>query len=266
MGIDWITVSAQIVNFLVLVWLLKRFLYQPVMRAMERREQRIIEQLGEAQVREQKADETVQQYLEKTRKLERECDEILAKVHERAAQQKKQLMDNARQEVAEIREHWLRQAAQEKEEFLGNLRHQVASSIQKIAHTALKELGDAGLEQQIIHSFINQLATLDQKLHALLLKEFENTFEPVRVTSTFVLDAQMRNEIEHAIHEHLMKGAKIEYEQSPELLCGIAVTVGAGQLGWNLAEYLNQLNQHVEEAFAPTASVAPIEKPGNNLC
>ena len=156
MGIDWITVSAQIINFLILVWLLKRFLYQPVMRAMGCREQRIIDQLNETQEREQKAEETVQQYLEKTRALERECEIILARAHERAVQQKKQLIDDARKEVAEIREHWLRQAYQEKEEFLGNLRHQVANSIQKIAHTALKELGNAQLETQIIHLFIDE--------------------------------------------------------------------------------------------------------------
>ncbi|MCP5245114.1 MAG: hypothetical protein H6937_03775 [Burkholderiales bacterium] len=261
MGIDWITVSAQIVNFLILVWLLKRFLYQPVMRAMARREQRIIAQLNEAQVREQNADETMQQYHEKSSALEREQDRILAKAHEQAAQQKKQLIDEARKEVAEIREHWLRQAHQEKEEFLGNLRHQVANSIQKIAHSALKELGDAELEKQIIHSFIDQLATLDQQSRILLLKAFKDASEPVHVTSTFVLDAAMRNTIKHAIHEHLFKGAVIEYTQSAELLCGIAVTVGSGRLGWNLADYLNQLNQRVEDAFAPAASVALNEKP-----
>ncbi len=49
MAIDWITVSAQIVNFLILVWLLKHFLYQPIIRAMDRREQRVSERLNEAQ-------------------------------------------------------------------------------------------------------------------------------------------------------------------------------------------------------------------------
>ena len=52
MAIDWVTVSAQIVNFLLLVWLLKRFLYQPVLSAMDRREQDIAERLGAALNRE----------------------------------------------------------------------------------------------------------------------------------------------------------------------------------------------------------------------
>ena len=62
MAIDWMTVSAQIVNFLLLVWLLKRFLYQPVLSAMDRREQDIAERLGAALDREQQAEAKIQQY------------------------------------------------------------------------------------------------------------------------------------------------------------------------------------------------------------
>ncbi len=51
MQIDWLTVIAQIVNFLILVWLLKRFLYQPVINAMDQREQRIAERLQKAELR-----------------------------------------------------------------------------------------------------------------------------------------------------------------------------------------------------------------------
>ena len=48
MLIDWFTVAAQALNFLVLVWLLKRFLYQPVLDAISTREQRIAKQLADA--------------------------------------------------------------------------------------------------------------------------------------------------------------------------------------------------------------------------
>ncbi len=260
MGIDWITVSAQIVNFLILVWLLKHFLYQPVMCAMARREQRIIAELNEAQTREQKADAAIKQYQEKSKALQRECDEILAKTHEDAAQQKKRLLDEARKEVAVIREQWLGQVRQEKEEFLGNLRYQVAGSLEKIARIALKELGNADLEKQIINSFINQLASLDRKSLTLLLQESENAAEPVHVISTFVLDDEMRGRIKRAIHECLIDGVEIKYEESFDLLCGIAITIGAGRLGWNLADYLHQLNDEIEDAFAPTAYVATTEK------
>ena len=48
MAIDWFTIGAQILNFLVLVWLLKRFLYQPVLDAIDKREKRIAATLADA--------------------------------------------------------------------------------------------------------------------------------------------------------------------------------------------------------------------------
>ncbi|HQU90423.1 MAG TPA: F0F1 ATP synthase subunit B, partial [Denitromonas sp.] len=48
MLIDWFTVVAQLLNFLILVWLLKRFLYQPVLDAIDAREQRIAKELAQA--------------------------------------------------------------------------------------------------------------------------------------------------------------------------------------------------------------------------
>jgi F-type H+-transporting ATPase subunit b len=48
MLIDWFTVGAQVLNFLILVWLMKRFLYQPILDAIDAREQRIAAELANA--------------------------------------------------------------------------------------------------------------------------------------------------------------------------------------------------------------------------
>ncbi len=49
MLINWFTVLAQIVNFLILVYLLKRFLYGPIIRAMQEREKKIARRLQDAE-------------------------------------------------------------------------------------------------------------------------------------------------------------------------------------------------------------------------
>ena len=45
MSVDWITVIAQIVNFLVLIWLLKKFLYRPILDGIDAREAEITERM-----------------------------------------------------------------------------------------------------------------------------------------------------------------------------------------------------------------------------
>jgi F-type H+-transporting ATPase subunit b len=48
MLIDWFTVGAQALNFIILVWLLKRFLYKPILDAIDAREKRIAAELADA--------------------------------------------------------------------------------------------------------------------------------------------------------------------------------------------------------------------------
>ncbi len=248
MAIDWITVSAQIVNFLILVWLLKRFLYQPVIDAMERREQRIAGQLTEARGREHQADESQQHYRDRANELERRYDGIIARAEEQAEQQKRQLMDEARSEVAEARRNWRRQTEQEKQEFLKLLQQKAADAIQQIARKALSDLADAELGEQVIRSFINRLKSLDQPSR----EKLSSTSEPIRIASAFELDSTVRGRLTRAVHEHIADGIDVNYTQSPELLCGIELSSGGRRLSWNLAEYMEALTASIDEAFHPT--------------
>lgn len=248
MQIDWITVTAQIINFLILVWLLKHFLYQPVLRAMERREQHIANQLNEAEQREQQAREQMLHYQSKTEELERRDEEILSKARNDAEQLRKRLLEEAREETAMARANWQRQINEEKEEFLNNLRHQMIDTIQLLARKALSDLANSDLEERIVHVFINRLKSLDQDSR----KALANVSEPLHISSAFELDAPVCSRLTRAIHEHLAEGIKVEYSRSPELLCGIELTSGGQRLSWNLADYLEEMATHIEAAFTPT--------------
>jgi F-type H+-transporting ATPase subunit b len=250
MEIDWITVSAQIVNFLILVWLLKRFLYQPVIRAMDQREQGIADRLNEAEEREQQADAQIRRYEDNTRELEQQRDDILATAKEEADQQKKQLLNQARDEVTETRQHWQRQANQEKEEFLNNLRGQASQVIQTIARKALTDLADADLEGQIVDKFLGQLTSLDKTAREALA----DTSDSIHIASAFELDATVRGRITRAVHDNIADGIDVAYIVSPELLCGIELTSGGRRLSWCLANYLEELTARIDEAFNSTES------------
>ena len=248
MQIDWLTVIAQIVNFLILVWLLKRFLYQPVINAMDRREQRIAERLQKAELREQAAVDTTQDYQHKIEALERDRDALMEKTKEAAESARRELLDEARSEVADKRSHWQRQVAEEKQDFLRSLKHQAGESIQTIARRALADLANVELEEQIIQSFIQRLKSLDKESrHALSVAA-----EPVRVTTSFELDLSVRGRLTRAVHEHIDEDIEVVYSESPDLLCGIELTVSGRRLSWTLADYLEALEQRMQEQLETT--------------
>jgi F-type H+-transporting ATPase subunit b len=248
MQIDWLTVVAQIVNFLILVWLLKHFLYQPVINAMDRREQRIAERLHNAELREQTAVDTTQDYQRKIEALEQDRDAQMEKAKEAAESERRELLDEARSEVAEKRSHWQRQVAEEKQDFLRSLKIQAAESIQKIARRALADLADAELEEQIIQSFIQRLSTLDKTS----CQAIAAAAEPIRVTTSFELDSSIRGRLTRAVHEHIGDHNEVVYSESPDPLCGIELTVSGRRLSWTLADYLEALEQRMQEQLETT--------------
>lgn len=248
MQIDWITVSAQIVNFLLLIWLLKRFLYEPVIRAMDRREQRIAERLNEAEQRERIADEAAGQYRDKSSELERGRDDVLAEARLTAEAESRRMLDEARASVAESRASWQRQAWQEKDEFLRLLARHAAEGIEEIARKALADLADAELEERIVHTFIERLEALDRGTR----KAMAETEDAVRIASSLELDVALRGRLTRAVHEHIAEGLEVDYAQSPELVCGIEITSGGRRLSWNVAHYLDELRARLDQTLSST--------------
>jgi F-type H+-transporting ATPase subunit b len=246
MEIDWITVSAQIINFLILVWLLKRFLYQPVIRAMDRREQRIADRLKQAEERQQEAEDSTRHYQAKRDELERSRAQLLEEAREQAEQEKRRLLEAARDQVGQTREQWQRQAEQEKTEFLDNLGKQAAETVLLIARKALADLADTELEQHLVHVFIARLKAVEKEARRTL----SESASEVQISSAFELDSATRSRVTRAVHEHLAEGIGVRYDESPQLLCGIELTAGGRRLGWTLADYLEELTERVGQSFA----------------
>lgn len=251
MEIDWLTVIAQIVNFLVLVWLLKRFLYQPVIDAMDRREQRIAERLKQAEQREQLATAATQDYQHRIASLEQDKANLIATAKKEAEAERQELLVEARSEINEKRHHWQRQVDEEKQRFLHSLKLQATASIQNIARRALADLADTELEEQIIQSFIRQLKSLDRDSR----RSMTPAGQKLQISTSFELDSSARGRLTRAIHESIAENIEIDYKVSPDLLCGIEINVAGHRLSWSLADYLDELEQYMQQELE-TANVA----------
>ncbi|WOJ93131.1 hypothetical protein R0135_15280 [Congregibacter variabilis] len=243
MQVDWLTASAQIINFFVLVWLLKHFLYGPVLSAIDQREANIAHQLGDALNREHAADEIQQEYMTKVEALDAERQSLVEQAREAAEAEHQKMLETVRQEVAQKRSQWQRQVADEEREFLSDLTGLCADSVQAIAREALAEIADAQLEAQIIESFIRKLAQLDEEVCASIA----SCGQALVVTTSFKLDSAARDRLMIVLRERLGEELTVDYRLARDLLCGIELSVPGHRLGWSLAEYLQDLRQRVEE-------------------
>ncbi|RTR06982.1 F0F1 ATP synthase subunit B [Halomonas nitroreducens] len=245
MEIDWITVSAQVVNFLILVWLLKRFLYRPVLRAMDRREERIAARLQAAGEREAEAEARLEDYQARKASLARRRDELLEAAQDEAGRFKHRLIDEARQEVDAMRADWQRQLAEEREAFLCRLGERAVVALETMARQALRDLADADLEARVVETFIGRLTTLDAESR----RQLSAPQDPLRVATSFPLDPALEARLTAALHEQLGADRAVEVVRASSPLCGIELTSGGRRLGWSLADYLEALHDQLEGEF-----------------
>ena len=153
MQIDWVTVAAQIVNFLVLVWLLQRVLYRPLTRALKAREEEVNRSLREAEAARETAEVEAEAHRDALRALEDTRHARLAAVAEEAEALRAEMTETARGELAERRTAWQAQLEHEKAAFLDRLRRRAGEAFVTLARRALADMADEDLVDRIARVF-----------------------------------------------------------------------------------------------------------------
>lgn len=250
MTIDWITVTAQIVNFLILVWVLKRLLYQPVLDAMAAREQRIAERLDAAVLREHVAQDAAEDHRRARERLAEDRERILSDARAAAEQERTEAQAQTRLELADARAHWHKQLEAEKAEFLARLRLQAMEAVSAMARRALADLADTDLEAHMIDLFERRLKELDTETRQAL----QGHGAPLQVVTAFVLGDPTRERLTHSIKSSIGTDATVAFSRSAELICGIELIAGGHRVGWNVGEFVDDLGERVEHMLSHSAS------------
>ena len=250
MQVDWITTIAQIINFLVLVYLLKRFLYGPIVAAMSRREEHIAQRLEEANLQSANARQQGEDYQQKLHAFEQQREQLLDEAKRETEAQRTQLMDALRGDIATIRTRWQEEVKREQQAFLDQTRQMIGDQVCRVARQALSELADAEFEQQMLRVFLKRLADISTEDKTKLAQNA--TEKGLSVESCFEIAAPMREEITAMIHQHIGPALTIHFELAPELLCGITLRGPGFKLEWNLDSYLTGIDEQLSSHLAVT--------------
>ncbi len=256
MSVDWLTVAAQIANFLILVWLLKRFLYQRVIDAMDRREQNIAARLEEAQARTSEAEQEAEAFRDKSRELEEQRAGMLAAASAEADAMRSQRQDALRGEIEATRRAWQHQAEREREAFLGALRDQAATRFLALARRSLGELANANLEAQMVETFLRHLHGDERGAVEEIAATCRAADEPVTVSSGFDLPSELRRRITRAIHGDFGDDLAVSYEISSDISCGLELSGGGRSVLWSLDGYLDGLSASLSAVLAENGVAA----------
>lgn len=243
MRIDWFTFVAQALNFLLLVVLLKRFLYRPVLDAIHRREEDVRGRLEEARRTKAAAEDEARRLDESRAELEGKKAELIRAAEAEAEEHKQKLVGELREEVEAIREEWRESLRLERQTFLDELRRRTGDQMYATMRRILADLADGDLEDRVIHVFLGRLDDLTAEERAEFQSAVEESEGPVWVRSAFPLPGRRRKEIESVVRQWTNGETDVElvFHEDPEMALGIEVRAGDRKIGWSVGSYLDAL-------------------------
>ena len=261
MLIDWFTVAAQALNFLILVWLLKRFLYKPILHAIDAREKQIATKLADADAKKAEAQKERDEFLLKNEEFERQRSALMSKATDEVTIERQRLLDEAGQAAEALSARRLEMIRRD----AGNLSETIIQRTQQevfaIARKTLADLATTSLEERMGEVFTRRLRELDGKAKESLAGALKKTSEAAVVRSAFDLPAEQRNAIQNALNETFSAEIRIRFETAPDLISGIELNSSGQKVAWSIADYIASLKEGIgallKEKEQPAAKAAP---------
>lgn len=243
MLIDWFTIGAQVVNFLILLVLLKIFLFDRIKHAMDQRENNIKERFDKAKEQEAAAKDARGIYEKKTQSLQDNWDDKLKEADKEAKQRRESLIKEARDEADGLKKKWQNALEQDKSSFFDQFKKQAARLIFDTVEKTLSHLADTRAQDQAMKKFISRFEALDKED---LPREVET--QP-QVSTGFELSDSQQKSIQKAVSQKLPDLQNIAFDVRPELIFGIAFAAGGKKMTWHAQDYISALEKQINQAI-----------------
>lgn len=248
MEFSWTTFLLEIINFLVLVWILKRFLYKPVLNVIARRRAGIEERLAEARHLNDEANALKVEYesrLEAWDKERRQARSALAQeLDQERARQVQALRDTLREErekaeVAESRRHT---------EAMRDIEYLAMQQAAEFATRLLRESSGPDLEAKLLDKLLADMSSLSSEQIASLRTQWGEPPESIVIASAYALAENQRRTVEQSLAKLIGHSVPARYVQDSELIAGLRITIGAWVLHANVQDELKGFTEFTHAA------------------
>jgi F-type H+-transporting ATPase subunit b len=237
MELNWTTFALEIINFLVLVWILKRFFYKPIQAVIARRRSAIEKELADAKAMRSEAEKVEERYKHRLADWEKEREAARQTLHGEIEQERARLKEALATELEDQRE----KAQVLEQRRLGELEKQAESDALNRAGRflgrMLEGLTGPELEARIIAMVQQQLSQLSEERVKELKQAWSANREAIMVQSAYALDAETRQALQRNFVNLLGPTETAwKFEANPELVAGLQISIGAWTLAANLRD------------------------------
>jgi F-type H+-transporting ATPase subunit b len=257
MHIDWFTVIAEVINFLVLVWLLKRFLYKPILDAIDQRENKITAQILDAGNKIAEAKKEQDEYKQKNEVFDKQKIDILDKAVAESNLQRDKFLETARNEANTLRNNLEKAALDAEERNEQTIVQKTLEQVLSIARKTLTDIASLSLEEQSVNTFIKKLNESKDEEKKEFIEAFKSNSNTILIQSAFDLPIKQQADITDAVDKTLETKTQLQFETTPALISGIELSTNGYKLEWNVSAYLNSLETNIGRKMKEKPEPAP---------
>lgn len=254
MKIDWFTVIAQLINFGVLIWLLRRFLYKPVLNAVDAREKKIKSELDEANERQEQAKAELKKHRQQVAAFEADKQTAWNQLEQELGDKRKRELDAVKAEATELREQMKKRLDQETASLTQSFRENIRTGVFQVACKALDELSTGSLNHQIVEKLIHRLQNLTPEEKEKFQSAINGNQGGVEVATAFPIEDAQQKALAAVLTSDFGAQQQPEFVEKPSLVGGVELTVNDYSIAWNIDQYLNGLEKKTAALFSAKSS------------
>lgn len=236
MGLSWTSFILEIINFLVLVWILKRFFYLPVQKIILQRKQAVEATLDKAQNFNDEAEKLKAKYENRLQDWELEKAEKRKSFEQELSEWKSKELIKFDKKLDEEKDKMYSRENQKIDEIIMKNTKESFVLAGEFATKFLTTFADSELENKIMDKMINELLHLPDEQKLFLKNSYQQ--QNIEISSAYPLSEPQKKELTEAIQKMLNQEIEINFTQNPDLIAGITIKVGSVLLQANLRDEL----------------------------
>ena len=245
MQISWWTLALQGINFLLLVWLLERFLYRPVKEVIAKRKEMAEHAFAEAKVAKEEADTAAQRFEDDRAQLARERQTLLKQLHEDLEAERRKLLDQARDEADKLVETARTAVAAERTATVAEMRAEITALAVDMASALLRKSGADIPYDAFLPQIDAKLESLSDDERERLKTDLAANGHGLTVVTARALAPEDEDRWRKRIAAHLGQSEKADFIADPAIIGGAELRFPHAVLKFTWADQLEAAKQEI---------------------
>jgi len=240
------TILLQMANFIVMAFILYRFLFKPLQNVLKERENGILRAMDEAQQARIEAEETRQIYEEKSNNIDAE---IAARKNEARIvieRTRQQMLRDVQTQIEQVEAQTEETLTKLQEEAIRQHKERIGELASQFSKGILSDVMSKQIQEEFEAEFLNRITNLDISSYLEGSSLDETNF--IKVIMAIRPGSDFEQELRQILDKKLSRKINLSYELDPSLIAGGILRFENKLIDGSLAGQINLLKQKYQEA------------------